>query len=155
MRKWTLALVFVLVVMLFAGCGGGGDEKAEIESPAALAEELLDPSVFGDIMTQVDAAAALPIYFLEDAGVDSQSSVFYFSTGATADELAIVQTTDVDAAVNAFNQRVEVQSQSFANYVPEEVPKLEEAIVVSNDSYVVLCVAENVEAAQEILNKYF
>ena len=77
-------------------------------------------------------------------------------TGATAEELAVFETKDADAAA-ALVQKLEARNadriESYSSYIPEEVPKLENAVILSGGRYVVLCVAEDSSAVREAAQK--
>jgi hypothetical protein len=94
-------------------------------------------------------------------GVSSDSftsAVIYTGSGATAEELAIIQTedsSDAEYIIAKLNTHISNQADAYAGYKPEEVDKINSAIVKSNGSYIILCVAENNTAAEEIINKYF
>lgn len=77
-------------------------------------------------------------------------------TGATAEELAVFETKDADAAA-ALVQKLEARNadriESYSSYIPEEVPKLENAVILSGGRYVVLCVAKDASAVREAAEK--
>ena len=82
--------------------------------------------------------------------------VIYIGSGATAEEIAIItlkNSSDEADVKAALEKRVEEQKQNFANYVPEEVSRLEKSIIKSNEKYVVLCVS-NDNQAEKIIDKY-
>ena len=71
---------------------------------------------------------------------------------------ALVKATSEDAAkeiLSAFEQRVILQSESYADYMPDEVPKLEDAVVRREGVYVLLCVAEDADGGVEVMDNYF
>ena len=81
----------------------------------------------------------------------------YFGTGATAEEIAVVKCTgndEADKAEAAFNARVESQISAYENYVPSEVPKLENAIVRRSGVYAVYVTANDEAGAQDIIDQY-
>ena len=78
-------------------------------------------------------------------------------SGAVADELALFEfesKEDAEAAVEQAQARVTAQSESFADYIPEEVKKLDSAIVKTYGRYLVVCVSGGTEAG-EIISEYF
>ena len=72
------------------------------------------------------------------------------------EELAVFETKDADAAA-ALVQKLEARNadriESYSSYIPEEVPKLENAVILSGGRYVVLCVAEDSSAVREAAQK--
>ena len=84
----------------------------------------------------------------------------YVSTGATAEEIAVFEAVDADAAQRieaAVLQRIADQKTSFEDYLPAELPRLEDPFLFVKGRYVVLCISdynEEVEAElKELLKK--
>lgn len=79
----------------------------------------------------------------------------YVSTGATAEEIAVIKAKDeatAESMEEKLTERVEAQKNSFANYIPKEVEKLEEAVVYQEGVYVVLSISNDDEKAEEIIS---
>ena len=77
-------------------------------------------------------------------------------TGATAEELAVFETKDsaaAEALVEKLKTRNSDRIESYSTYIPAEVPKLEDAVMVSGGRYVVLCVAQDASAVRELAQK--
>lgn len=82
--------------------------------------------------------------------------LIYIGSGATSEEIAIItlkNSSDEEDVKASLEKRVEEQKQNFANYVPEEVSRLEKNIIKSNEKYVVLCVSSD-NQAEKIIDKY-
>lgn len=76
--------------------------------------------------------------------------------GATAEELAVFEAKDADAAaalVEKLQARNADRIENYADYIPAEVPKLENAVILSGGRYVVLCVATDASAVRELAEK--
>ena len=52
------------------------------------------------------------------------------------------------------NKRIEEQKESFKDYMPKEMKKLEESIISTKDKYLMIFVTDNQNGVQKILNKY-
>ena len=153
MKKLFLLLPAALLLFLCA-CGGSSEQKADFE-PSELAKALYDSSCFTDLLSEVDSATALEMYGIDADTVES--CAVYFGTGATAEEIAVVKCTgndEADKAEAAFNARVESQISAYENYVPSEVPKLENAIVRRSGVYAVYVTANDEPGAREIIDQY-
>ena len=149
--KWFLPCL--LAVGLLCGCAGKPAQAPELPQ---LAEELSQAAVFSTPVSQVDGAVALSVYGIDGAAVES--GVYYFSSGASADELALIKAADESAAADvfsAFEARIRFQLDGYADYMPEELPKLEDALVYRAGSYVLLCVAQESDPVQAVMDKYF
>ncbi len=145
--------IFVLIFLLFCGCGKTSAQPPDFPK---LSEELYQAGVFSTPVDAVDSAVALSLYGLDSADVAEGS--FYFSSGASADELALILAADESAAqtvADAFEARVSFQQTGYADYMPEELHKLENALVRQEGLYVLLCVAEDPSGVTEVMDNYF
>ena len=95
-----LCAIFSLAGML-AGCGttvgGAGGSKEDLNiNVKDMANELKSGLTFEDTLSELDTGMALTYY-----GIDADSvkdSVIIVSTGATAEEIAVFEAADSDAA---------------------------------------------------------
>ena len=166
MRKKVCELL--VIMMIFAAVSGfyGCSERDEMEDPeenpydtnidaGALAEYLADRITFADELTKVDNDIAYEIYGIEESAVSDIA--VYMSTGATAEEIAVLTVKDDEGALlagTAFNSRIESQKGGFENYVPEEIPKLENAVITQIDSAVVMIVCADTDEAEQAVDSY-
>ena len=149
----ALGLLLLTLAGLFTACG---DERAPDIDPAAICTELLGSGAFSEGLEPLDTDIALTLYGLTEDSC--ASSIFYLSTGATAEELAILQVADggsMQTLQDAVQYRLTYQKDSFENYVPAEIPKLDGAIVRTQGDYLIFCVAADGGAAGAIIDKYF
>ena len=136
-----------LILLLVSGCG----KETTSFNPNDLANELLTEVDFDDELT-LFAGDISKIYDMPEV----EDYLIYIGSGATAEEIAIItlkNSSDEEDVKAALEKRVEEQKQNFANYVPEEVSRLEKSIIKSNEKYVVLCVS-NDNQAEKIIDKY-
>ena len=92
--------------------------------------------------------------FLNLADIEVVEACIYESSGATAEEIVVLVCADADSAAKAktaFEQRVEEQTENFTDYVPEEVPKLKDAVIITEDVYAVLSVSGDASKAKSII----
>lgn len=136
-----------LILLLVSGCG----KETTSFNPNDLANELLKEVDFDDELT-LFAGDISKIYDMPEV----EDYLIYIGSGATSEEIAIItlkNSSDEEDVKAALEKRVEEQKQNFANYVPEEVSRLEKSIIKSNEKYVVLCVS-NDNQAEKIIDKY-
>lgn len=136
-----------LILLLVSGCG----KETTSFNPNDLANELLKEVDFDDELT-LFAGDISKIYDMPEV----EDYLIYIGSGATSEEIAIItlkNSSDEEDVKAALEKRVEEQKQNFANYVPEEVSRLEKKIIKSNEKYVVLCVS-NDNQAEKIIDKY-
>ncbi len=152
MKRCAAALAAALC-MAAAGCG---KQQAEI-NPADAVQQLKDSVSFTDQMTEMDSAGACRFY---DVSTDLvQDGAAYVGSGATAESLAVFEATDKDAAqsiADALQTFTDGWIKGYSDYKPEEVPKLESAVLEQDGVYVVFCVTADNAAAktavQDLLN---
>ncbi len=154
MKKFTCVFFAVLFIISAAACSKG-EQKSEPDIQS-IADELISSDVFIEKLEPIDGDLGEVLYEIDPD--DVSEALFYFSSGATAEELSLFKAADKDAAERiaaALERRVELQSNSFASYIPSEVPKLESADIRVFGSTVILCVSSDSETASELLDKYF
>ena len=151
MKRIAICLLTLLLVLLLTACGGGKEVDLD-----ALAGELTSSAAFTMDMTQFQASdsAIAGTYGLADGQVTK--SLMYYNTG-TAEEIFLAQAADsknADAVEQLCASRVEAQTAWMQNYVPEAVPRLENAVIEKSGDYVVLVVANDSAAAKSIVDSY-
>jgi hypothetical protein len=83
--------------------------------------------------------------------------VFYASTGATAEEVSIIEARDAESAqavMEFARARIASQKAEFENYAPEEMAKLNDPVLVRAGKYVILCLSNDNAAAERIIGDF-
>lgn len=152
MKKLTaLCLALTLVLGLAACSGGNGAEGGTEYDPVSTAQALLDSGAFSEVLVALDADLIPSLYGLEDG---PELAAVYTSTGATAEEVAVMRFSDqesADAALKALETRVSDQKAACEGYLPAELPKLDKAIVRASGKTVLLVVAADYDKVQAAL----
>ena len=151
-RTFALIAALVLLVSMFSGCGKKEAKVVDLDSlDAALAEK----SPFLEALEPVDTDIGCMILTVDEN--DVEKAVMRFSSGATAEEYALIKAKDSAALgriEKALKEHIAFQKTSFAGYVPSEVPKVENAILRTSGDYIFYCVAEDAKAVQDIIDLY-
>lgn len=153
MKKIAIILLAAMVACMMVACGG--KEKTYDFAVEDMAKDLREMIEYEDELTQSRDAVFYMIYGIDEGLVKSQSS--YFSTNATTEEIAVVECVDKDATETvkkAFEDRVAYQKQTFESYAPEEVDRLDKALIKVMGNYVVLCVTADTDRAIYIIDQY-
>lgn len=153
MKKFAAILCAAAMALSLTACGGGNDKDVSIDT-AKLSGELLE-TVTSDQLSETASDMLSSIYFFEDGTIETGTA--YASSGATACEVAVVQSKDAKNTAEVeklFRTRVSNQSELYASYNEAEVARLEEAIVKSAGAYTVLCVTDDTDKANDILKEY-
>ena len=151
MKKIVLCLLAVCMLLQLTACGGGKEVDMD-----ALAAELVASSAFTMDMSQYapNPTAIAGTYGFDESEV--VKSCMYVNTG-TAEEIFLAQAADSKAADHLEElcaERIEAQSFWLKSYVPEALPRLDNAIVKRSGNFVLLVVADNADTAKSIVDKY-
>ena len=158
-----------LILALSAGlcCASCGSAEKADDVPAAqtaavqpqTASEWLDLVAenvpFDDTMAVSDNAAG--VYGILDEDGYTGDCALFISTMATPEEIAVfradeaLSTDDLTALALA---RLARQKESYADYAPAEVPKLESAVVRTCGDFVIVCVCADNAKAETLLDSY-
>ena len=144
--------VFLTAAMLFSLLGCQKTPENSYDVPK-LANAILEQVTFAEKMEAMDDAAAFLIFsdLPEGATVKLYTSI----SGYVADELALItltKTSDTTTALASVKTHLTQVKNQFANYIPEELDKIEKALIWSHENYVILCISDNVSDAKLILD---
>ena len=144
---------FLFSLLFLAACSKGSDSTDAEWDLAELSDRLLHEITYTDTLSSMDDSLMDYLYPDIDTADVSEKTI-YISTGSTAEEIAAFQAVDEEAAKRieeGLKKRIEQQTESFTNYVPEEVKRLEDAVLVRHGAYVVLSVSGDAAKAKDIL----
>ena len=154
LRSWMGIACAFAVLFLLCACGEEAATESKTINKETLAADLVETLEFRDTLEAVDSGVAGLWYDIED----DVEVVLYAGSGATAEEVAVLEAPDEEAAaavLKAAETHVKDQIDAFENYVPEEVPVLEKAVVEQKGKYVIICVTDDDAVAREEIEKYF
>lgn len=160
MKKLVLILgIAVIAISALTACSDKkqaetAKEEAVKIDVTALADELKNGVTFQDEMTELEDSMFEMVYVIDPADVADKK--VYISTGATAEEIAVMEGKDAESAKRikeGLEQRIEDEKANFETYVPEEMKKLESPVLVEKGNYVILCISNENEKALEIINQ--
>lgn len=148
MKKLLSSLLFLSLCLSLPACG----EKEAVFSPAQDAATLLNaPGAFSSPLTQIDQSTACALYGIDEGAV-TESAVYGSTSGA--EELAIFTFSSQEDAQTAQTQlqyRVEDRMEELRDYLPHELPKLEQALVQVRGDSVLLVVASDYGPVNDFL----
>lgn len=137
----------------------GTDSEAETADVdvQAVADGILQGGDFKDNLAAVDTTLALTRVYDLDAG-QIEASAFYTNSNATAEEIAVIKTASadyVDTVKTAYENRISSQKEACRDYLPDEMTKLDAAVIYTNGNYVVLCVSNDSAKAEQVIADLF
>lgn len=125
----------------------------------ALAAQLVEADVFSEPLEPLDADLIWILYELDQSKAlqeELTGAAGYCSAGATCEQVVVLCFTGQDiatAACDALSGYLDRQLQANRSYRPAEVPKLEKAILSQRGSTLLLLVADDYDAAAQLINR--
>lgn len=150
MKKLLFVLLLAGFCLSLTACGGKEADPPR-DFTTADAQTLLDSGAFSEPLEAIDADIAYILYELDPDQV-SEAAV-YGSTGATAEELAVLIFSDAEAASAAkahFETRIANRTEDMKSYLPGEVPKLEKAVLEVRGATLLFVVASDYAPVEEL-----
>lgn len=162
MRNLKVCLIMLIIAcFVFTGCNNnestqtlGNEQVLEQADVETLGSYLADNIEFKDYMSKVDNDIFFSLFNLDEQMVDD--AVLYSSTGATAEEVAVIKAADGKAedVVKACEGRIQAQKEGFENYVPEELEKLSKPVILTFGNTVIYVVCDDSDAAEKLITNY-
>ena len=155
MRKFLAAALAALLTLTLGACGNGGDAASGASSAAPDLDGLFTElsALCGEAAVDIDPATAAGLYGVEEREVFACRA----AGGVSADEATIFQCADEARAAEVLaiaETRLADQAESYADYLPEEAEKLQNAAAVRSGSVVAVCVCADAEKAAELIRNY-
>ncbi len=168
--KKKIALIATLVICMagMAACGDKKDDSSKnttnekTESTVQedfdvteLADKIKNEGSFTDLAPLDSKIAVDRLYGLDSSKIEA--SAFYSNSNATAEDVAVIKVNDesyVADVKKAIEERVAEQKASFESYNAAEVPKLDDAVIVTSGKYIVFVVSGDSAKAKDIIKGY-
>lgn len=119
-----------------------------------IASQLKENIAFTDQLGQISPAM---LYQLHGINPDRMANACgWISGGATAEEIAVFETKkkkDSAYVKEQLEHYIKARKESFASYLPAEVPKLKQPFLFSKEKLIVLIIADDYGQAKELIQK--
>lgn len=142
MKRLIMGLSCVVLSLMLLACSHPTTDV----NMDGLIEDMLQNIEFHDGLVELDAGGINRLYSLGE-GVSGR---VFIGSGATAEEIAVFEAGSKQAAKQMRDyalSHIDEQKQSFAGYLPKELKKLDEAIVLQYGKYVIVCVTDDADAS--------
>lgn len=152
MKKEICMIILIIVIISGVLLFTNKDKNITIDINK-LSQDIIENIKFEDELNKMDKETVSKLY---DINTFTSQSV-YMSSGATAEEIAIFEFENKDEcriALEKVNKRIDEQKQNFKDYMPKEMKKLENAIIKKKNNYLIVCITDNQEEVERILNRY-
>ena len=151
LKKIVCLLLAVIMVLSMTACGKEKKEETKEYDGNALMQALLNQVKFDDAMSSVGDFATL--YFPD---VPSTATIsMYTGSGYYADEVVLItmkSAEDLEMVMASVDKHIEQMTAQFKNYIPEEVAKIDNAVIWQGGSHVIVCISSDYATAQKILD---
>ena len=134
----------VLCVLMLVGCGSSTSAG---KAAAAQAETIVSELNLGDKMEKVEDRIIKGLFFFDEGTI--KDSAVYIANDKSADIVAVFETDDTAAVMDKVNTYLATAKEQMQNYYPDEVFKIDNAIVQEAGNKVVLIVANDIENARK------
>ena len=155
--KASAALIFVLLLsVLLSSCSGQNslnDRTIDIEKAGAA---LVECSEFDDNLRSVPLSMLSSI--IGDIGAIKEASAYMAESGATAEAVMVMKcdnSEDAAAVKKLAESYRDTQKHLFESYNPNEVPKLENAVIETKGLYVLYAVGKNIDSVKQVFSGLF
>lgn len=166
MKKKILSVVFAMLCLTASACSGGIGDTQEDTAPEVRNTVNAEPSdITSAVLVEIPINSAiekglddLSMYFteLDTTGLESVS-YYMCASGAYPDEIAVMKFTSEELAGQgrtAVQSRLDKQISVYESYTPDEMYKLEGAIIETNGNYLYYLVTSDNAKAEEIVKGF-
>lgn len=140
----TAFTAFALTIMCLTGCGSSSIDMN------AVSNGILTGVSFAEQLQQTSEKITLKRLGINEA--DIESCIAYTSTNAVVDEFAVIKASNVDNVADAISTHIANQISTYESYAPDEVTKLNNAVVQIVGDYVIYVVSPDGAMAQNIVD---
>lgn len=151
MMKRVLAILLTAAVgFSMAACSKGTGGTGKTPAAADVVKAVSEKMTFTNEMMMVDADQFGNLYRIDLEKVEDKA-ILTDSSRATAEEITVIRmkdAKDVQIAKDAITEHIEDQRRSFEGYIEGEIPKLDNALVMTEGAYVILVVAPDTAPAE-------
>lgn len=157
-----LFIPIIIAILLVCGCASASKQASTATTDgipieldfAKVSQTLLEANLFQDELATVENSYSEML--LGIAPSEYKDALIYMGSGATAERLVLLESSDKETTQSLYEKldaHVKEQLTAYADYMPKEVEKLEHAVLVSKDNYVILCIANGYEEAAELIKE--
>ncbi len=145
-------LALLLVAVILTACGKSAVSSVNVDEFAKAISQSLN---FDDELMPIDREMAFYIHDVEEL---VESVCVYLGSGATAEEVAVFKAKNqiaVKELKEEIAEYIEDKRKEYENYIPEEVARINKAVMVENGNLVVLCINQDNEKSRSFIENYF
>lgn len=151
-KSIIIAVLCLFTVLALTACGKkskGGEISVDVAKLCTDLTATIDSEV-----SEVNSDILASTYFFDMDKIEASAASL--NSGSSACEVVVLKCKDasyVSEAEDLLKKRIESQSELFASYNAPEVAKLESAVLKTKGNYVVFCVTDHTDKAEEIVKE--
>ncbi len=152
----AVAVIILIIIIIFIGIETNlKKSNSEINiNMQKLADDLINSQIFEDNLSTIDRESIIKRYNLNDDKI--KDIVSYLGTGATAEEILIIEFLDknyINEAEKSIKAKIDERKVDFQDYLPKEVFKLENYNLKVKGNYLILCISNDYDKAETIIKE--
>lgn len=156
MKRISLIIIITLIIIvsIFLVINFNNKQNIIEIDIEELGKKISESGVFQDEIAKVDKEIVYKAYGFDDNLI--KEIVSYQGSGATSEEILILQVNEkenLNEVKERINNRIEERKEIFASYLPKEVYKLENNIFRVYNNYIIMCISNDNEKVDEIINQ--
>lgn len=156
MKKISLIIIIALIIIasIFLAINFNNKQNIIEINIEELGKKISESGAFQDEIAKVDKEIVYKAYGFDDNLI--KEIVSYQGSGATSEEILILQVNEkenLNEVKEMINNRIEERKEIFASYLPKEVYKLENNIFRVYNNYIIMCISNDNEKVDEIINQ--
>lgn len=149
-----IVVLVIIAVVFYMNTDKINKKNVEINI-SDLASKMKEQNVFDDTLEEIDRETIIKNYNFDESKI--KNVVSYVGTGATAEEIVVVElnnNSDATEITNQISERISERKDAFASYLPNEVYKLENPTLKVQNNYIVVCVSKDEEKMSKFVEDY-
>ena len=153
-KKIWIILIILIIAIVFAIVFIPKNKDVQIDIQD-LASRIVESASFEDQLEQADSEMVMDDYNFSSDEINDLVS--YQGSGATSEELVILQVKDkskINSVKEKINTRLSERRGAFESYLPKEVGKIDNNILRVEGNYIILCIANDTNTVNKIINEY-
>lgn len=155
--KKVISAFLLLAVLALSLTACSSNEKMKNPSTKEVADAVKNSTEFTELVELNDSNIDRRYYGISLEDIE-EYTVYVCSSGAMVDEIGIFkmkEQDDVEDMLEVVKERKQELYDAFVDYVPEEIGKVNEAVINSKGKYVYFIISENRSEAKKAAESCF
>lgn len=137
----------VLAVFLLCGCSSGEVATTSSKQDAKeMASTIVKNLNLEETMNEQKERVVNGLFFFDEGEI--KDCALYLSSDKSADVVGVFKTDQMDDSLAKVEEYVKTMKQMTLNYTPEELFKIDNAVLVHNNDTIILIVCDQIEDAK-------